>query len=294
MHLSALLYGAIYFAVAQQPAALPPSVTAVNTSIYLDEEADVPAQEGGVIEKLFVKEGEDVKGKGQLVKIDDSIPRQQLAVAEAEWKAAKEQADNQVPKRYAEASLLVAQAELDCSNEANRKVKGAVPQVNISKLELEREQMKLSIEKALTDTKIAIKQMEVKEAQMAATQTVLEHRLLLSPLDGQVSKIYRHVGEWVQTGEAVVHVIRMDRLRVQGALNVAEISPSEVIKKPVEIEVSLARGGTETFRGNIVFVDPMIDSGGEYMVRAEVDNRPKNGQWILHPGLPAKMTILLK
>jgi len=52
MHLSALLCGVIYFAVAQQRRPCPNSVTVDNCIIFLDEEAKVPAQEAGVIEKI--------------------------------------------------------------------------------------------------------------------------------------------------------------------------------------------------------------------------------------------------
>jgi len=69
--------------------------------------------------------------------------------------------------------------------------------------------------------------MEVKMAQKVAAETALKHRQLRSPLNGQVRKIYHHVGEWVQNGEAVVYVIRMDRLRVEGSLLASDISPTK-------------------------------------------------------------------
>ncbi len=296
MHLSALLYGVIYFAVAQQPAVSPDSVTLDNCIIFLDEEAKVPAQEGGVIDKLYVQEGQTVKSKEPLVQIDDSIPRQQVNVAIAEWNAAKVKAENQVPRDYAIASREVAYQKLKIDRDANRRVPGTVPAVQIKETELECTQMELSIKKAEMDTKVAEKETDVKKAQLDAAQTALKHRLLLSPLagDGLVRKIYRHVGEWVQNGEPVVHLVRMDRLRVEGSLLAAKISPSEVIGKAVEVEVELARGRTVKFTGNIVFIDPIITTGGEYLVRALVENREENRQWILHPGMTARMTIRLQ
>jgi multidrug resistance efflux pump len=125
--------------------------------------------------------------------------------------------------------------------------------------------MELSIKKADMDTAVAEKEADVKKAQMEASETALKHRLLQSPLsgDGLVGKIYRHVGEWVQNGEPVVYVLRMDRLRVEGSLPASKISPFEVAGKPVEIEVELAHERSVKFRGNIVFVDPKITTGGE-------------------------------
>jgi multidrug efflux pump subunit AcrA (membrane-fusion protein) len=304
MHLSTLFYVLICLATAQQPAIGSNSVTIDNCTIFLADEAKVPAQEGGVIEILHVKDGQAVKRGDQLVQIDDSIPKQQLAVANAELASAKVEAKNDIPRQYAVASKDVADQDLKVSREANRKVPGTVPEVNLRKLELECTQMKLSIEKAEMDTKIAVKKVDVKQAQLDAADVTLKHRQLISPLDGQVRKIYRHLGEWVNAGEPVMHVVRMDRLYIEGSLLAAEVPHTEVNGKPVDVEVILARDRsapeqtvryrTAKVRGTIVFVDPMIEAGGEYLVRAEVDNIVENRQWVLHPGMTAKMTIHLK
>ena len=55
-----------------------------------------------------------------------------------------------------------------------------------------------------------------------------------------------------------------------------------------------ARGRNETFKGDIVFVDPMVEADGQYLVRALIKNREENGQWLLRPGMDAEMTIQLK
>jgi macrolide-specific efflux system membrane fusion protein len=296
MHLSALLFGVIYFAVAQQqPAAAPGSVKIDECILFLADEAKVPAQEAGVIDKMLVKEGDEVKAGDQLVQIDDSIPKQQVAIAVAEFNAAKMQAETQVPRKYAVASLAVAKAALKISEDANRRVPGSVSRAELNKQDLECTQMELSIEKADSDTGIALKQTEVKRAQWEAAQTTLKHRQVLSPLDGTVRMVRQHVGEWVQAGEPMVHIVRMNRLRVEGQLNAAKISPSDVaVGLPVEVEVQLSGTRTVKLPGTVTFVDPLVVSGGEYTVRAEVENREENGRWLIYPGLNARMTIHLK
>lgn len=294
MHLSALLYGVIFFAVAQPPEKAPNSKLVDNCILFLADEAKVPAQEPGVLMKLHVKDGDVVKRGQKLVQIDDSIAQQQVAVADAELKAAEEQANNTVPKKYAIASRDVAYAELQISIDANKRVPKSVPDAVIHKLQLDCTQMELSIEKADSDQLIAARQRDVKKAQQEAALVSLKHRLICSPLDGQVREIRRHEGEWLQAGESVMHVIRMDQLRVEGSLLASEVSPSQVMGKPVVVEVMLAGDRPMPVRGKIVFVDPMLSTGGEYMVRAEVDNKLENGQWILQPGMSARMMIQLK
>jgi multidrug efflux pump subunit AcrA (membrane-fusion protein) len=102
------------------------------------------------------------------------------------------------------------------------------------------------------------------------------------------------VGEWVQAGEPVLHVVQVNRLRVQGNLKISDYAPKEVMDRPVTVKVVFARGRTETFNGKIVFVDPVVEAEGDYVVRALVNNREENGQWLLRPGMDAEMTIQLK
>ena len=63
-----------------------------------------------------------------------------------------------------------------------------------------------------------------------------------SPIEGQVRKIYRHVGEWVQQSDPVVHVVRVNLLRVEGFLNISGFAPEEIAGKPVTVKVVFARG----------------------------------------------------
>jgi hypothetical protein len=57
--------------------------------------------------------------------------------------------------------------------------------------------------------------------------------------------------------------------------------------------VKLADDRKETFAGRIVFMSPLVESGGDYRVFAEVENRqaPGSGQWLLRAGQTARMTI---
>jgi multidrug efflux pump subunit AcrA (membrane-fusion protein) len=298
MQLSAMLFGVIYFAVAQQPATAAGTVKLENCHIYVvnRKPIEVPAQEAGVIKEMFVKEGQPIKPGESLVQIEDDIPAQQLKIAEEKLRAAEEQANNTIPKEYAEKSLEVARMDYQSALEANKKVKDTFPLVKLKEMFLKVQEMELSIQKAEMDTRIAKKQVNVQQAEMNLAQTTLSHRLLRSPLegDGEVSEIKRHLGEWVQAGETVMRVVQMDVMWAEGSLNVSEYMPNEIIGKPVTVKVELDRGRTMTFPGKIVFVDPMIRPNGTYIVRAEVQNRLENDHWILRHGRLAQMTIQLK
>jgi multidrug efflux pump subunit AcrA (membrane-fusion protein) len=61
----------------------------------------------------------------------------------------------------------------------------------------------------------------------------------------------------------------------------------------VTVEVTLADDRKEKVEGRISFVSPLVESGGDYRVFAEVPNRktPGSDEWLLRAGQTATMTI---
>jgi len=279
-------------AIAAAPATVPAAqVTLPHCLVSLIEEVQVPAEEAGVLSGLAVKEGQQVKTEELLAKIDDVQAKMQVRVAGLKLAVAGEKAANDVSIRYSTAAAAVAAAEYQLNVEANQKVPGTVPKTEIRKLLLTWQRAALEIEQAEMTMRIDGLQAKVSEAEVEASQEILDRHSIKSPLDGVVVELYHHAGEWVKPGDPVMHVVRVDRLRVEGFLNASEVAPGEVDGQPVGVRVELARGRVEQFAGRIVFVSPLVQAGGEYQVWAEVENRQEGEHWLLRPGLNAQMTI---
>ena len=88
-----------------------------------------------------------------------------------------------------------------------------------------------------------------------------------------------------------MRLVRMDRLRVEGFVRVHEVGPQELVRRHVPVDVALENGRTESFPGQIVFVNPIVHAGGQYRIWAEVDNRRQDGQYLLRPGHQVRMLI---
>jgi multidrug efflux pump subunit AcrA (membrane-fusion protein) len=272
-----------------QPAPTQAKIGRCLVSLLADRQ--VSAQEAGLLVSLAIQEGSQVKENGLLGQINDSQAQMQKRVATAEHEVAKKKAADDVNVRYAEAAKRVAESEYMIKKTANDKVPGAVPIVEMQKLLLTVEQAALQIEKSKHEQTIARYEADAYEAKVDVAEDAINRRKILSPIDGEVVEIFVRPGEWVEPGNVVFRVLRMDRLRIEGFLNAAHFSPSEINARPVTVEVKLARGRTERFQGKVVFVNPVVQAGGDYRVWAEVDNRQENGEWLLRPGLEAEMTI---
>jgi multidrug efflux pump subunit AcrA (membrane-fusion protein) len=294
MSISAIFVGLLCMVTAQSSEAMPGSVTIKDCLVVLEEEVEVPAEEAGVLLTLPVKEGQSVKAGEVLAQIDDILPRMEVRVAENKLKVAKKQADSDINVKYTRAAAEYKKVNCTRDEESNKKAPGSVPQATVDEHLLDYKAAYLSVDKSIMEQAIAVLQVNVSMAELDAAKEKVDRRQIKSPLDGQIRKIYRHVGEWLQQAEPVLHVVRMNLLHVDGFLKASQFSPEEINGRPVTVKVVFARGRTETFGGKIIFVDPLVQAGGEYLVRAEVQNRQENGQWLLRAGMNAEMTIQLK
>jgi len=262
-------------------------------TIELKAEVDVPAQDAGVLVSLDVVEGDQVRKDYPLGKINDMEPQMQKKVAEYEKLAAEEQAKNDISVVFAHAQADVGQATYREKLAANHKVRGTVTNEELRKVEMEWRRAKLSIRQAELDQKLAGLTAKSKGADVEAAEKNIQRRHIKAPIDGDVVAVLKHRGEWVSPGDTILHIVNLEILRVNGILKASEYDPQEIQGRPVTVNVELARGRQVKVTGKVVYVSPIVQSGGEYPVWAEVKNRMEDDQWLLRPGLTAKMTIHL-
>lgn len=266
------------------------------------DDVEVPALEEGQLVAVYVKDGDFVQKGAVLALVDDQQARLEKVAAEKQMEAARLRADSDIDVRFAEASLDVADAELQQGLELNAVRPNAISASEIRRRQLAKYRAELEVQKSRLDLKVAKMNVEVSRASLDLAEEKIRRRRIVSPIDGIVMPIYRgaedqrvcQVGHWVRAGEPVLRVIRMDRLHVEGLVSADDYSPADIDGRPVTVHAQLARGRQVDFRGQVVFVSPIVDKRNQYRVRAEVENRTEQGQWLLRPGTTASMTIHLK
>lgn len=254
------------------------------------DQAEVPAQEQGVLTKFFILEGYEVKKDDSLAQIDDEQAKMAVQVQQAKLSAAEREASNDVNIRYAKAARNVADAELKSAKETIARVPGAVPATEIRKLELSVVQATLQIEQSTNQFEISKYQVDVSKAELDAAKLGVTRRVVKSPISGIIVEKYRNEGEWVKPGDPIVKVVYFEKLRVKTTFDINRIPMQRVMKHNAKISVVQKPG--LTFNGKVVFANPVIQSGGAYEVWIDVDNVvDKDGFWTLQPGMEAIVTI---
>lgn len=255
------------------------------------DQVDVAAQEAGVVTEMAVREGAEVREGDKLAQINDSKVRAAKKVAQAEQKVAEAEASSTVSVRYAKAAWQVAEYDYRKHVDAERTTPGVTPKAELKKLQLTARKAELEIEKAVLEQDIAKLTAESKSASVEAADDDIERRKVLAPIDAVVVDVTRHIGEWVNPGDRLLRLLRMDKLRVEGTLTLAAVPPDEVVGRPVTVTAELTARREVRLPGKVVFVDPLIGPGGKYRVIADVENTEENGVWLLLPGMQSRMFV---
>lgn len=256
--------------------------------LRLFAEAEVPAQEGGLLKKVLVREGDRVETGRVLAQIDDEVARLAVEAAERQYEIARAEATNDVRRRYAQKALEVSEAELRRSTESIERVAKSVSESQLDVERLTVQKNRLEAEQAQHETTIATLEMNAKKNELEAARAQVERRKIVAPFDGIVVQVYAREGEWVEPGQKALRIVNVDRLKAEGFVAAVDATPN-LVGVPVQLTLSSTETSAASFAGTIEFVSPEVDPiTGQVRVWAEIDNR--DGR--LRPGLPARMRVV--
>jgi macrolide-specific efflux system membrane fusion protein len=254
--------------------------------LRLFEEAEVSAQEAGLVTGVAAHEGQRVKQGELLAQIDDQVPRLAADAAKAKYDISREKATNDVKIRYAQKALEVSEAELRRSMDSVQKFPKSVSQSQLDVEQLTVQKNRLEAEQAEHEQAIAALEMKAQENELNAAKAAIIRRKIVAPFDGQIVQVYLRKGEWAELGQKALRIVNADRLKAEGFIR-ADDATAVALGAMVALTVELD-GKPQAFQGKIAFVSPEVDPiTGQVRVWAELENR--DGR--LRTGQAAKMRI---
>ncbi len=269
------------------PADLPKSAIEVQSVVLrLLEEAEVPAQEAGVVTSVAVVEGQRVKQGELLAQIDDQVARLAADATKAKYDIARAKATNDVRLRFAQKEIEVSEAELRRSTESVAHFAKSVSQSQLDVEQLTVQKNRLEAEQSRHDQEIATLEMKQQESELNAARAQIARRRVVAPFDGVIVQIYARKGEWVEPGQKALRIVNVDRLKAEGFIR-AEDATEHVVGRAVSLVVEPGES-RHAATGKIVFVSPEVDPiTNQTRIWAEIDNR--DGR--LRPGQRARMIL---
>lgn len=291
---------AAQFDLPAEPAgrALPASGTheIAGCVVGLVTRRDLAATEAGILTYVAVKRGSRFSQEDILAEIDSREAEQAYKRAGAEYQLTVMRAKDDIEIKYADAQELVEKEDYVEFMQANTQLPGAVTDAEMRREKLEWDRARLGGEKARKDQQMARLEVNVKRAEMQLAEIAIEKRRVRAKFDGEVLRLHREEGEWVQPGDTIAEVARLDTLQVDGWVYFDEYDPRDIENCRVTIKVRVGPDRDEEATGYVVYVDPIAEYDGKrarYRVRAEISNRLENGRWLISPNLIATMQIHL-
>lgn len=270
---------------------MPKYVDLTNCTVNFIDDILLPAKESGVIKSLAVKEGDYVQAGTVVGQIDDELYKRMLEQARLRFEIATEAADDEIAIEAAEKKYKVA--AIEARKISDLADKGSKSESDRLMAVYTKDIAKLERVKAVNNKQTAQLEKKLEAARYGEVQTHIQGHILKSDFDAYVIKIMKKPQEYVRQGEEVMRIARMDRLWVQGTIDIASLNPDEVLDRPVTITVARARGEKATFEGRITSVGLERQGLTRYMVKAEVQNRPVGKHWVLQPLSTVQMRIHL-
>lgn len=278
------------------PASIAEETHIINGCVVgLVTKIDLAAPEAGILTHVTVRRGSSFSAEDVIAEIDSREAQQGYKRALAEYELAVKRSEDDIELRYADAQELVEQADYLADLEANAKLSDAVPAAELRKSKLEWDRARLGGEKARKDKILSLGDVRIKKAELDAAEIAIEKRQVRPRFDGEVLKLRREEGEWVQPGDTIAEIARLDTLQVNGYVYFDEHEPKALENCRVTVDVEVARGRVVPLTGYIVYIDPVavFETKPKYLIRAEITNRVEDGRWLISPNLPARMTIHL-
>lgn len=172
--------------------------------------------------EVLVDQGDTVK-KGQLLaKLDDAELRQQVAIAQASFAAAKQTAQR-VEADLARSEAVLAQARLD-----EKRLKGLLTSSAVSQTDADKAAEALKVAEAdLKRSNAAIAEAQglvlVAEKTMLHRQEQLAFTQITAPYDGLIIRRDREPGEMLVPGATLMELISLDELWIRAWVDETEM-----------------------------------------------------------------------
>lgn len=241
-------------------------------SVFPDRESKVAAKISGMVERVFVEEGDQVEEGQLLVQLD----QKDLLIAERQGQAAVKVAEMQLK----EAELRVENLRKERNRLASLLEKRVVSQQKYDEID--------------TAYSMAAMGLEVIRAQILSTREnlamarqKLRDTTILAPFSGLIVQRFINPGEYVSTmpPTPLFLLMNIDTVKTEIGLPEADLSRA-ALGDPVDITVDAYPH--HTFRGTVSNINPTVDPlSRSFTLKVRIPNKDQR----LKPGMFARATI---
>lgn len=262
-----------------------------NAFAQLIEDVEVPAEETGKLVDIAVKRGDMVTENTIVAQIDSLRTQRMLEEARLKYQQANDRALDETSVKAANQKLKLAKEEYEYNSRLHQR--GSVSKKVRDHAKYTKDIAELEHIAAVNERALAKLEAETLNVAVKAAEDSIARHQLRSTLNGTVFEVLKDKGEWVQAGETVLRIARMDKLRIQGSVDSTVFNPPQIDGRRVTATLKLAGGQTEEFTGKVTYVSSE-NYGKTFQIDVEIENRKYQGNdkhWILRAGADLNIRI---
>ena len=148
----------------------------------------------------------------------------------------------------------------------------SVSRTELDQSKLVAERSKLAAQQADRDLESRRLELRASCQQVKLISKRIEMAKIKAPLSGLVTVLYKKAGEFANTGEQSVQVLRLNQLRIAAFVDGTRFDQS-LRGAPATFTVNLPPGDkVATFQGRVSYVDPDISAIKDVRIRVDIDN----------------------
>jgi RND family efflux transporter MFP subunit len=241
-------------------------------SVFPDRESKVAAKISGIVEKVFVEEGDHVAEGELLVQLD----QKDLVIIERQCQAAVKVSETQLK----EAKLRVENLRKEKNRLANLLDKKVISQQKYDEIDT-------AYSMAVTGLEVIRAQILSARENLAMARQKLKDTRILAPFSGMIVKRFINQGEYVTTMPPTPLFLLMNIDTVKTEVGLPEKDLSRVaVGDPVDITVDAYPHNT--FKGSVSIINTTVDPlSRTFTLKMQIPNKDQR----LQPGMFARATI---
>lgn len=261
-----------------------------DSVVQFIDEIDVPALASGKLVEVTVQDFHTIDAETVLARLDDTALKDRQHVAEVGRQLLSNKLQSSLIDQIAKLSMEEAKAKHDSNVSTNASSPGSIPTMEIHRSMLALERSKIEAQRVKEQKEDLRLELNIQSSEVAQVQHQIEQLNVISPVSGVVLKVNKQAGEWVNVGETVASVARMDRLQIPVLLSERQVLHRYAAG--TSVVVHWQEGSTRhALRGRIVSVEPVLRGNDDYRALVEVENRKLSSGWLLTSGRRVTVTV---
>lgn len=284
------------------PDSVPPALASTDAATIIEvasvtlsaiEQVNVPTLEQGLIIEFSAEEGQEFRRGEILAKIDPRDAELALERGHLELDVARAHAANTTEIELARKSLELARSDMARAQKSRALYAKAISDEELDHRRLVIDQAEIKVRQAEEAQRQRQRESELAEVAVKMMDVRRARHRIVAPVDGIVVEVTHRVGEWVETGQSVLRIVRVDRLRAEGfvdAVHLPRLKRGQRVRLRAAVATAESTESVEPteFEGVLKFVSPeVVAVDGRIRIWAEIDNQKQQ----LHPGVRASMSV---